>query len=88
MEEKTDNTIELLQHRAIIEIPEDTVELTLKCKIFHDGELFAVERIMPMSEVRLACQKADDGYIDDEDTFTLTEKGRKYLEILEENNLI
>lgn len=84
MDEETrgtaDNMIELAQHRAMIEIPEDAVELTLHCKIFFDGKLVDVSRTMSMSEIRLACQKADDGYIDEEDTFVLTEKGRKWLE--------
>ena len=33
-----------------------------------------------MNEIRTAFQKADDGYIDDEDTFEITEKGLEWIE--------
>lgn len=73
-------TVELMNHRAIVEFPENTVEAQLHFKVFHNGELIRVGRTLSMDEVRTAFRKADDGYIDDDDVFTITEKGLKWLE--------
>ena len=72
--------VELMEHRAIVDIPEDTVELTLNCKVFHDGEVIDVQKVMKLSDIRESFRKADDGYIDDDDRFMITEKGLKWLE--------
>lgn len=72
--------IELMQHRAMVEMPEDAVEVTLSAKVYHNGELINVERVLSMSDIRTAFRKADDGYIDDDDRFVLTEKGMQWLE--------
>lgn len=73
-------SIELMEHRAMIELPEDAVEAQIKVKVFHDGEIVDVVKTLKMSDLRTAFRKADDGYIDDEDTFVLTDKGMAYLE--------
>jgi predicted transcriptional regulator len=39
-----------------------------------------VGRTMDMEEIRTAFRKADDGYVDDEDTFVITEKGKAWLD--------
>lgn len=72
--------IELMQHRAMVEMPEDAVEVTLSAKVYHNGELINVERVLTMNDIRTAFRKADDGYIDDDDRFVLTEKGMQWLE--------
>lgn len=72
--------IELIEHRAMIELPEDSVEASIQCKVFHDGELVEVKKKLNMSDLRTAFKKADDGYIDDDDRFVLTDKGIEYLE--------
>lgn len=72
--------IELQDHRAIITLPEEAVEATINIKVFHDGDLIKVHKVMNMGEIRQAFKKADDGYIDDDDTFVLTEKGKAYCE--------
>lgn len=75
--------IELQEHRAIINLPENTVELTITAKVFENGELQEVQTVYSMSQVREMFEKADDGYIDDNDRFVITEKGRAWLEELE-----
>ena len=75
--------IELKNHRAMVELPENAVEVELVCKVFHEGELLNVSRTLKMSDLRNAFQKADDGYIDDEDTFSITDAGLAYLKELE-----
>lgn len=37
-----------------------------------------------MKEIQEAVRKADEGYIDEDDVFTITEKGRDYASWLEE----
>ena len=72
--------IELMNHRAMIELPENSVEVEIKCRVFHEGELLNVSRKMTMEELRTAFRKADDGYIDEDDSFVLTDKGLAYLD--------
>lgn len=75
-----DNEIELKEHRAMIYLPENAVEATMIVKVFHDGELIEVQRVLGISDLRTAFQKADEGYIDDDDRFEITDKGREWLE--------
>lgn len=72
--------VALTEHRAMVEMPENAVEVTLNAKVFYDGELITVHKVLDMNDIRTAFKKADDGYIDDEDRFCLTEKGIQWLE--------
>lgn len=64
----------LTEDRAIVLIPEETIELKLICKIYLDGELREVEKTLSMKEVRKAMDDADKNYIEDDDTFVATDK--------------
>ena len=75
--------IELTNVRSMIYIPEHTLELTINCKVWKDGEVIHVSRILGMNEVQKAAQDAERNYIEDDDMFTLTDKGKKYLDDLE-----
>lgn len=70
--------VELLQARAIIWIPENAVEGDMIFKIYHNGQIREVRRTMDMKEIREAIRKGED-YIDDDDIFVLTEKGKDAL---------
>jgi len=72
--------ISLDEHRAMVGLPEEAVEVVLNCKVFHDGDIMHVSKTLKMEDIRTAFRKADDGYIDDEDTFVITEKGKAYFE--------
>lgn len=72
--------IKLKEHRAMVTLPENSVCVEMNCRVFHDGEIINVSKTLSMEDVRTAFQKADDGYMDDDDRFTLTEKGLKWLE--------
>lgn len=74
------STVELISHRAMVELPEDSVEAEILCKVYHDGELINVTQKLQMSDLRESFRKADEGYIDDDDRFVLTDKGKAYLE--------
>lgn len=71
--------IELTNAHAVIDIPENSIEVEIRCKVYHDGEIMHVSRMMSMNDVREAINKGED-FIDDNDVFTLTEKGKAYLD--------
>ena len=72
--------IEIPEHRAMIGLPENSVEVQIRAKVFQNGDLINVSKTLDMSDLRAAFQKADDGYIDDDDRFVLTDKGMAYFE--------
>ena len=72
--------IELTNHRAMIEIPENSVEVQMIIKVYIDGEIKAVSSTLDQEMIREAFRKADDGYIDEDDRFVLTENGLRYME--------
>ena len=72
--------IELVSHRAMLEMPNNAVEAKMLIKVFQDGELIEVSKTLDMDEIREAFRKADDGYVDDDDRFVITEKGMAWLE--------
>lgn len=74
--------IELQCNRAMIEIPENAVEIEMICKVYEEGGIIETKRTLDMSDIREACRKADEGYIDDDDRFEITDKGRAWLEEL------
>ena len=81
-----DHIIELSEKMAVIAIPENSVEITMRIKVFKGGgELETVERTLDMSAIRAAIQEAEDNYIPDDAVFQVTEKGMKYLEELNAN---
>lgn len=78
-----DQEIELTEHRAMVRLPENSVEVEMICKVWHEGEMIEVSNVLGLSDIRSAFEKADNGYIDEDDRFCITEKGLAYLEDLE-----
>lgn len=74
--------VEISEHRAMVCLPENAVSVEINAKVFEDGRLINVKKELTLQDLREAFRKADDGYIDDDDTFALTEKGRQYLDEL------
>jgi len=72
--------VEIMEHRAMLCLPENAVEVEINAKVFENGELMNVSKKLSMQDLREAFRKADDGYIDDDDVFVLTEKGKAYCE--------
>lgn len=70
--------IELTDHRAVVEFPEESIEVTLRCKVYVDGKIQTVEKKLRPSDIREAFRKGDD-YIDENDRFTLADEGREYI---------
>ena len=82
--------VELDNQYAIVEIPENCVELSLQCTVYLDGKLQTVMRTMSMKEIKEAFaeyQVAEEcGYIPPNAIFTLTEEGKDYLNWLDEED--
>lgn len=84
MENDETKYIELDERRAMIYLPKNTVELTVVANVFcGGGELKKVQKTLNLDEVREAFTDAELNYIDDDDRFIITEKGKRYLEGLE-----
>ena len=81
--------VELTNQYAIVEIPENCVELTLQCKVFLDGKIQTVMRTMSMKEIKEAFAEyevaEECGYIPPNAVVTLTEEGKRYAEELMRN---
>ena len=75
-----DEGIELWEHRAMIYIPKNAVEVTINATVYEDGELMKVSKKLSMEDIRESFRKADDGYIDENDLFHITEKGIEWLD--------
>ncbi len=65
---------------AVVLLPKSAVEVELKVTVYKDGELLKVGRNLDMEQIKLAFHRAETGYIDDDDVFYLTEKGKKLAE--------
>lgn len=78
-----ENEIELQEVRAMIYLPEHTLEMTLDCKVWDGKDVVQVSKKLTMDEVQKAVQDAEENYAEDDDRYVITEKGRRYLEELE-----
>ena len=85
--EEEREVIALNEHRAMICLPENTVTATVQCRVYdpEKKELLHVSKELSVGDIREAFRKADDGYIDDDDTFALTDKGIAYLDEIAKN---
>ena len=75
--------IELGEVNAIIQIPENTIEFRVICRIYQDGQIIEVTKSLNMSETREAVSNAEQCYYDPDETYALTDKGRAMLKDLE-----
>ena len=81
MGKNKDKTIEVYEERAIVYLPKDAIEVTIGAKLYlGKNKITDVEKNMDMHEIREAFRKAEEGYIDDDDQFVLTEKSKEYFE--------
>ena len=74
--------IEIIEDRAMLYIPHNALEGELSFKIYLDGEIRTVVKTLNQDELREAVRKAEEGYIDEDDVFMLTEKGKQLAEQL------
>jgi len=77
--------IELGEVNAIIQIPVNTIEFRVICRIYQDGQIVEVTKSLNMSETREALSNAEQYYCDPDDRYALTDKGRAMLEELQDD---
>lgn len=82
---KKEEYIELTETRAMIYIPENSVEITLTAKVYENGAITECSKKLDMVDCIKAIEDAEKYYMEDDDIFELTDKGRAYLESLKED---
>ena len=74
--------IRLDEDFIVLTIPKNTVELRMLLQVYVDHTLIPVTKDMDMFEIREAFKKAEDGYIDEDDEFVLSDEAKAYLDRL------
>ena len=71
-----ENFIDLYEVRSMLYIPQNAIELKMNIKVFENSKMIKVTKTLNLQEIQEAIKKAEEGYIDEDDKFVLTEKGR------------
>ena len=71
----------------VIEIPEDTIELTILPTVLVDGKIRQVKATYGNHEIQKRFQDAEENYIPPDATFTLTEKSKAAVELSIRENI-
>ena len=79
---KDEDGIRLDDDFIVLRIPKNTVELRMLLQVYVDHTLVPVTKDMDMFEIREAFKKAEDGYIDEDDEFVLSDEAKAYLNSL------
>ena len=64
----------------IIPIPTNTIEMTVKLKIYEDGEIIDAEQVFDLEDIKDAEDLFEQCCEGEYPRYTLTEKGREYVE--------
>ena len=72
----------------IIPIPTNTIEMTVKLKIYEDGEIVDAEQVFDLNEIGYAEELFKQCCDGEYPRYTLTEKGREYTEGLRGERMI
>ena len=72
----------------IIPIPTNTIEMTVKLKIYEDGEMFYAKQIFSLEDIKDAEDLFEQCCDGEYPRYTLTEKGREYAERLRNERMI
>lgn len=67
----------------IMSIPTNTIEMTVKLKMYEDGEMFYAKQIFDLEDIKDAEDLFEQCCEGEYPTYTLTGKGEKYVERLE-----
>lgn len=79
---KESRAIQLQEHRAIVYLPTDAVEIEINATVYQNGKLSKVSRKLSNKEIQQSFKDAEDNYIEDNDVFVLTENGIQALKDL------
>ena len=80
MAKKKTKSVELPSQYAVIDLPENAVEVTINAKVYLNGTLQDVTRVLNMQDIQRAFHEAEEGYIPTDAVFTLTDSGRQTAE--------
>ena len=69
----------------IISIPTNTIEMTVKLKMYEGGELVDAEQTFDLNDIRYAEDLFEQCCDGEYPVYTLTEKGEKYVEMIGSN---
>ena len=72
----------------IASIPTNTIEMTVKLKMYEDGELVDAEQTFDLNGIRYAEDLFEQCCAGEYPTYTLTEKGEEYAEGLRNERVI
>lgn len=64
----------------IVSIPTNTVEITVKLKVYENGEVLDAEKTFDLTDIKYAEDLFEQCCNGEYPVYTLTEKGREYLE--------
>ena len=64
----------------IIPIPTNTIEMTVKLKLYENGEVIDAEQVFDLNDIKDAEDLFEQCCDGEYPTYTLTEKGREYAE--------
>ena len=72
----------------IMSIPTNTIEMTIKLKMYEDGEIIDAEQVFDLNDIGYAEDLFEQCCEGEYPTYTLTEKGREYVEGLRNERMI
>ena len=72
----------------IISIPTNTIEMTIKLKMYEDGEIVDAEQPFDLNDIKYAEDLFEQCCEGEYPTYTLTEKGREYVEGLRGERIV
>ena len=64
----------------IIPIPNNTIEMTIKLKVYENGEMFDAEQTFDLEGIKYAEDLFEQCCDGEYPVYTLTEKGKEYVE--------
>ena len=64
----------------IIPIPNNTIEMTIKLKVYENGEMFDAQQTFDLEGIKYAENLFEQCCDGEYPVYTLTEKGREYVE--------
>ena len=64
----------------IMSIPTNTIEMTMKLKMYEDGKLVDAEQVFDLNDIRYAEDLFEQCCEGEYPIYTLTEKGEEYVE--------
>ena len=69
----------------VMSIPTNTIEMTIKLKMYENGEMFYAKQIFNLEDIKHAEDLFEQCCEGEYPTYTLTEKGEEYVEMIGSN---